>query len=79
MSLSPGTRLGPYEVVDAIGAGGMGEVYEDTDTTLDRAVAIEALPQVTSEREYAMGGRGGKKVKVRERDRQPKAKNVNER
>jgi serine/threonine protein kinase len=39
-----GTRLGPYEVTDAIGAGGMGEVYRGRDTRLDRAVAIKVLP-----------------------------------
>lgn len=40
MALTPGTRLGPYEVVSAIGAGGMGEVYKATDTRLERTVAI---------------------------------------
>jgi Tol biopolymer transport system component len=44
MSLSSGTRLGPYEIVDAIGAGGMGEVYRARDTRLDRTVAIKILP-----------------------------------
>lgn len=44
MTLSPGTRLGPYEIVSAIGAGGMGEVYEARDTRLDRRVAIKVLP-----------------------------------
>ena len=44
MSLAPGTRFGPYEIVDAIGAGGMGEVYRATDTKLDREVAIKTLP-----------------------------------
>jgi Tol biopolymer transport system component len=46
MSLRAGTRLGPYEVVAAIGAGGMGEVYRATDTRLDRQVAIKILPDV---------------------------------
>ena len=41
--LSPGTRLGAYEIVVAIGAGGMGEVYRATDTNLKRAVAIKVL------------------------------------
>src|SRR5271155_5299129 len=44
MPLSPGTRLGPYEILDAIGAGGMGEVYRAKDTRLDRTVAIKILP-----------------------------------
>jgi Tol biopolymer transport system component len=44
LALTPGTRLGPYEVVCAIGAGGMGEVYRATDTKLKRRVAIKILP-----------------------------------
>ena len=44
MSLSTGARLGPYEVVGALGAGGMGEVYRATDTRLKRQVAIKILP-----------------------------------
>jgi serine/threonine-protein kinase len=44
MALNPGTRLGPYEIVGAIGAGGMGEVYRARDTKLDRDVAIKILP-----------------------------------
>ena len=44
MPAAPGTRLGPYEIVRPIGAGGMGEVYEARDTRLDRAVAIKVLP-----------------------------------
>src|SRR5947199_7967298 len=45
MPLSAGARLGPYEIVAAIGAGGMGEVYQARDTRLDRRVAIKVLPQ----------------------------------
>ena len=45
MALTVGTRLGPYEIRDQIGAGGMGEVYRATDTLLDRTVAIKVLPE----------------------------------
>ena len=44
MSLTPGTRLGVYEVTAQIGVGGMGEVYRATDTNLKRSVAIKVLP-----------------------------------
>jgi len=45
MPLQPGTRLGPYEITAQIGAGGMGEVYQATDTKLKRQVAIKVLPE----------------------------------
>src|SRR5579863_351524 len=45
MPLSNGTKLGPYESVAPIGAGGMGEVYRAKDTRLGREVAIKVLPQ----------------------------------
>ncbi|MBP1778779.1 MAG: serine/threonine protein kinase, partial [candidate division NC10 bacterium] len=48
MSLAAGTRLGPYEIQSAIGAGGMGEVYKAKDTRLDRTVAIKVLPAEVS-------------------------------
>jgi eukaryotic-like serine/threonine-protein kinase len=48
MTLSPGTQLGPYVIKTAIGAGGMGEVYEARDTRLDRTVAIKVLPAQTA-------------------------------
>ena len=48
MPLSPGHRLGPYEIQASIGAGGMGEVYKAVDTRLDRTVAIKVLPEHVS-------------------------------
>src|SRR3989454_884479 len=50
MSLATGTRLGPYEIVAPIGAGGMGEVYKALDTRLDRIVAIKVSNEQFSER-----------------------------
>ena len=44
MAIEAGARLGPYEIEDAIGAGGMGEVYRARDTRLERSVAIKVLP-----------------------------------
>jgi serine/threonine protein kinase len=44
MPLDTGTRLGPYEIISAIGFGGMGEVYRARDTRLDRTAAIKVLP-----------------------------------
>jgi eukaryotic-like serine/threonine-protein kinase len=46
--LAPGTRIGPYEVADKIGVGGMGVVYRATDTNLGRQVAIKVLPDTVA-------------------------------
>ena len=50
MAIHPGRRLGPYEILSAIGAGGMGEVYKARDTRLDRIVAIKVLPAHLADR-----------------------------
>jgi serine/threonine protein kinase len=49
MGLGLGTRLGPYQIVAALGAGGMGEVWRATDTKLKREVAIKVLPTAFTE------------------------------
>jgi len=49
LTLSAGSRLGPYEILSAVGAGGMGEIYRAKDTRLDRTVAVKVLPAHLSE------------------------------
>ena len=45
MTLTPGTQLAHYKILDCLGVGGMGEVYRGRDTKLDRDVAIKVLPE----------------------------------
>ena len=51
MPLSPGDRLGPYEILSPLGAGGMGEVWKARDTRLDRTVAVKVLPKFIADRD----------------------------
>jgi serine/threonine protein kinase len=55
MTLTSGTKLGPYEVVSPLGAGGMGEVYRARDTRLDRIIAIKILPSHLASNPEAKG------------------------
>src|SRR6266508_2303806 len=55
MSLSPGSKLGPYEILAPLGAGGMGEVYRARDPRLSREVAIKVLPAEVSDDRGRLG------------------------
>lgn len=63
MSISPGDRLGPYEVLLPLGAGGMGEVYCAKDTRIERTVALKVLPEEFFEDEDRRA-RFGREAKV---------------
>ena len=63
MPLPPGVRLGPYEILDAIGAGGMGEVYRARDHKLGRDVALKVLPEAFSSDAQRMA-RFGREAKI---------------
>src|SRR5262250_1233158 len=54
MALTPGTKLGPYEIQSLLGAGGMGEVYRAVDSKLCRNVALKVIPQQFAEDRQCM-------------------------
>jgi eukaryotic-like serine/threonine-protein kinase len=61
MALNPGTKLGSYEIVGLLGAGGMGEVYRARDSKLKRDVAIKILPEEFSRDPERVSGFRGKR------------------
>ena len=63
MTLAAGTRLGPYEILAPLGAGGMGEVYRARDTRLERTVAVKVLPERLAEDDDALA-RFGREAKA---------------
>jgi eukaryotic-like serine/threonine-protein kinase len=63
MALTPGTRLGSYEIVAPLGAGGMGEVYRATDLRLSRDVALKILPEMFA-RDAERMARFGREAKI---------------
>ena len=63
MSLAAGTKLGPYEILSPLGAGGMGEVYKARDTRLERMVAVKVLPERLAEDDDALA-RFGREAKA---------------
>jgi serine/threonine protein kinase len=69
MSPAAGTRLGPYEVLGLIGAGGMGEVHRARDTRLDRTVAIKVIPHEFSADPDPSAGSGSSRAKSRDERR----------
>jgi serine/threonine protein kinase len=68
MSLTAGSRLGPYEIVSPVGAGGMGEVYRANDTHLNRTVAIKVPASHTDQPSFAISRDGTRVVYVAESD-----------
>ena len=65
MTLSTGTRLGPYEITGQLGEGGMGEVYRATDSKLKREVAIKVLPAAFTEDKERLAVAGPVSARVR--------------
>ncbi len=67
MTLSPGTQLGPYEILSQLGAGGMGEVYRAKDTRLDREVAVKVLTEQLAKDDHAQrrAARGWRLIGIR--------------